>query len=314
MDLKEMLETAIEKAKSNPQEMLQHGLRGIYIKEQTGRAIGENPGIFCPQRCAFNISECENCLSEQQKILDALNELQMQEQKMSQLSENVSMVTEKRIVNCSFCGAPYEKGKKLCSFCETPYQEDVLFGELPKGKLEQERYILEKCVEIYNQYLAWSENRRQKEIAMTSKGNEFISKVSNGLAAASSSMTQMTADQVKLGARRCNVGYIDYIAGVMSGEYHTNAYMEMKEVLDAYGKYQERNMEINREKNEKLRKINMERNQALGNLVYSKHVDWSANYNIKHSCWDCYYYSQPYNTCTRTNTKADSDHCCVFWK
>ncbi|MBR2403394.1 MAG: hypothetical protein IKB01_11640 [Lachnospiraceae bacterium] len=315
MSLKDMLSTAIEKAKSDPQEFLQHGLMGIYMKEQTGRRTGEKPGIFCPQMCAFNMSDCESCLYEQQKMIDALDELQMQEQKMRQLSENMSAVMPKRIVNCTFCGAPYEEGNKFCSFCDTPYQTDMLSGELPKGKLEQERYILERCVEIYNQYLEWSENRRKKEIEMTSKGNEFLSKVQSGMATVSTSMnkTSMTAEQVKLGAKRYNVGYIEYTAGVMSGEYHTNSYLEMQEQKEVLNRYHERNMEINREKNEKLRKINQERNQAMGNLFYSKHVDWSCN-STTQECWTCYYYNRPSNTCTRTNTKSDASHCCVFWK
>ena len=307
-----MFASAIEKAKSNPQEMLQHGLIGVYAKEKTGRAIGEKPGMFCPKMCPFNISECESCLQEQQMILEQLSELQSQEQEMERISANPSSVMKRTLTNCNFCGAPYEKGNKICLFCDTPYSSHMLIAELPTGKLEQEKYILEQCADIYNQYIIWNTQNRKKEIAMKSKGNEWIAKVQNGFAEASNSMTRMTAEQIKLGAQRYNVGYIDYIAGVMAGEYQTNTYLEMKDYMEAQDRYYDRNMQIERERQEKLRKINQEKNQAMGNLFYSKYTDWAAANGIKDGCWNCSRYNGRTDTCLRTNLPVLKDSCCIY--
>lgn len=204
MGLKEMLAEAIEESERRKKLFSPE----VYTKEQTGREIGEKPGEFCPTLCALDVSECVFCLQKQQKILDALDELRMQEQAMGHPSENKN-------VSCAFCSASYEKGKKTCPFCETPYPAELLLEELPKDDSEQERYILERCVEIYNQYLLWAEKRRQKEYAFVSKGN-FVSKEP-----ALSSKNKMIANHVEQGARHYKVGYIEYVAGVMSRKYET---------------------------------------------------------------------------------------------
>ena len=319
MGWQDMLSSAIDLAKKDPGGMMQYGLAGLYIKDQmakqTGRENGERPGAICPENCNLNTSFCESCLQEQKVIIDSMAILQEIDAKIAAMKNNPNVVNvENKVIKCSLCGAPFEKGEKVCSYCNTPYPKEAFLMDIPADVLGQESYLLDKCVETYTLYAEWESRRANKTSNYLASTNQILAKVTSGLTQMASSKLHMDASQIKRGASHYGVDYVEYIAGVMTGAYKVAFSLDLEETQARNRAYHERNMQIEREKNEKLRKINQERNQAMGNLFYSKHVDWGAANSTKHECWNCYYYVRTNNLCTRTNCTTNSSHCCTCWK
>lgn len=266
MGWQDMLSSAINLAKKDPAGMMQYGLAGLYIKDQmvkqTGRSENERPGALCPQNCRANIGYCEECLREQQTIGDSLTLLQEIEQKIATMKVNPNKIsTAKKVKECSMCGAPLEKGNRICIFCGTPYPKDFFLEEIPTNAVEQEYYLLCKCVETYTLFANWEQGRIKKTNDSIANSKPLLAKVTVGVTSLVDSQLQMDAAQIKKGASHYGVGYVEYIAGVMTCTYKTNCQLELEEAQERNRKYHERNMQIEREKNEKLRRINQERSK-----------------------------------------------------
>ena len=136
----------------------------------------------------------------------------------------------------------------------------------------------------------------------------------NGLNNMANNMLKLSPEQLAYGAKMHNVALSVYLYGLADGTYKTPAQERLEEESQRQQLYSQRNMQIERERQEKLRKINYEKNQAMGNMVYGKTTNWASANSTKQECWNCSYYYRANSTCTRTNASANSSGSCIYWK
>lgn len=323
MGLKDFIASTVDLSKVDTGivGLAQHGIIGNMLindakKIQEEKESQPKPGKYCERLCPVG-GNCQKCLEHQQRYEQLLHELEGLEDAF----ENPQVSQAKKITECYLCGAPYEKGEKMCPYCDTSYPSDGIGFDIPQSKHEQTQILVSKAAEVYNEYYTfWNIANNNRQGVWKDKVPGLLQGVTNSFTGKIDSMMKLTPEQIANGAKKHNLRLSVYICGLTDGSIQSENMEKLEEQrrqLQEYSKQQqelhEKNMQIERERQEKLRKINQERNTAMGNLVYSKHVDWSCN-STTQDCWTCYYYNRPSNTCTRTNTKSDASHCCVFWK
>ena len=323
MGLKEILASSVDLSKvdTGAVGMVQYGIFGNKIlseakKMQEEKEAEGKPGKYCEKLCPVN-ENCQACLVLQQKFEELMSELE----KMEQAFENPQAAVTKMIKKCSLCGAPYEKGEKLCPYCDTPYPSDGIGFEIPQSKQEQDQLLINKASEVYNAYYTfWKMASENRQKAWKDKMPGIIQSAANSFASTIDEMMKLTPEQIYSGARQHNLRMSEYIREVMAGRIKSQKVEQLEEKnkqLEEYNQrqqeYNQRNMQIEQERQEKLRRINYEKNQALGNLVYSKSVDWASANAVKDGCWNCVYYNGRNGMCNRTDTRVfDEKSCCVF--
>lgn len=273
MNLNEIFTTATEILKKDPVGVMQYGLLGVYLKaqteKQTGRDGSEPIGPLCPQICPLNVSHCKECVAMQRYICSELETVQLIEKK---IKEGVFDHSEKveRNNSCHTCGAPIKRGEIKCPYCDVLYDQSTVLDGIPNNAIEQEQFLLKKCVDFYALYLEWDAIRR-KNMCEASESTS-LSKMGGWINSFADSHMQMDAMQLKQGANKYGVGYVEYVTGVITGKYKTNMLLELEDIAERNRKYEARNAEIERERQEKLRRINNERNKIMGDMIYSKHI------------------------------------------
>ncbi len=271
MNLNEIFTTASDVIKKDPIGVMQYGILGACLKEQTAKQAGregnESPGPLCPQICTLNIHYCEDCVASQRYICSELETVQLIEKK---IKEGAASSSEKIVRNssCRSCGAPIKRGEIKCPYCDVLYDQNTVINDIPENAIEQEQFLLKKCVDFYALFLEWDAKRR-KNMSETSESKCF-SKVGSWINSFADSHMKMDAMQLKQGANKYGVGYVEYITGVIAGKYKSNMILELEEIAERNKKYAARNAEIERERQEKLRRINNERNKIMGDMFYGK--------------------------------------------
>lgn len=239
------------------------------------------------------------------------------------------------LIGCIVLGVSGMQNQKEYETMERQYalleqQYDTLEGEL--NSLNNQHMILTngynamlEQVEFMDEYVAiinadstsskfqmlLSENRQS-----TWKGKMpgIIQGAVNGLNNMANNMLKLSPEQFVNGAKKHNVTLSVYLYGLADGTYKSLAEERLAEESARQKQYSQQNMQIERERQEKLRKINYEKNQAMGNMVYGKTTNWASANSTKQECWNCTYYYRANSTCTRTNTSANSSGSCIYWK
>lgn len=327
MGIKDILAAGVDLSKVDTGAfgVAQHGILGNkLLKEakelQEAAKNTEKPGKYCDAVCPVT-EDCKACVQMQEKFEQLMRELETMECAAEQSQSHVQTVPRKAAVKCTLCGAPYEQGRKRCSYCDTPYEAGEAVTDSVQSAYESEQLLKQKAGEVYDTYCAFKklsiENRKK---SWTGSSPKLLQAAVNGFTSKLVDVMELTPDQIYGGAKKYNMKLSAYIGGVIDGTIKSENVEKLEETereLHEYNRqqqvYYERNRQIEREKNEKLRKTNRERNDALGNLIYSKHVDWPSN-EPTHECWSCRHYNIPAHICTRTNCSEDSSHCCIFWE
>ena len=318
MGLKEIIASNVDLSKvdTGVVGMAQFGILGTKIlsdakKLQEEKQTEAKPGKYCEKLCPVN-ETCRTCVTLQEKFLQLVMEVEQIELAIA----NPQIPKAKKITKCDLCGAPYEQGAKLCPYCDTAYPADSgINTDIPQSKIEQDNLLKQKAFEAYQEYCKFlmlsSENRQS-----TWKGKMpgIIQGAVNGLNNMANNMLKLTPEQLVSGAKKHNVALSMYLYGLADGTYKSLAEERLAEESARQKQYSQQNMQIERERQEKLRKINYEKNQAMGNMVYGKTTNWASANATKQECWNCSYYYRPNNTCTRTNTSANSSGSCIYWK
>jgi len=318
MGLKEILAANVDLSKvdTGVVGMAQFGILGNKIlndakKLQEEKKTEAKPGKYCEKLCPVN-ETCSTCVASQEKFLQLVMEVEQIEMAIA----NPQIPKAKKITKCSLCGAPYEQGAKLCPYCDTAYPvESGINTDIPESKIEQDNLLKQKAMEAYNEYskfLALSSENRQS----TWKGKMpgIIQGAVNGLNNMANNMLKLSPEQLVYGAKKHNVTLSVYLYGLADGTYKSLAEERLAEESARQKQYSQQNMQIERERQEKLRKINYEKNQAMGNMVYGKTTNWASANSTKQECWNCSYYYRANSTCTRTNASANSSGSCIYWK
>lgn len=317
MGLKEIIAANIDLSKvdTGVMGMAQFGLLGNKILDDAKKLQEEKkpetkPGKYCPVLCPTN-ENCSACVAAQEKFL----QLVMEVEQIEMAIVNPQMPKAKKVTNCPLCGAPAVQGEKLCPYCNTAYLEDGgAVVDIPQSKIEQDNLLKQKAKEAYDAYYKFDfirlENGQNK---WKGKMPGFIQGAVNGLNNMAKNALKLSPEQLAYGAKKHNVALSVYLYGLADGTYKSLAQENLEEESRRQQQYHERNMQIERERQEKLRKINYEKNQAMGNLIYSKHVDWDKT--RPHTCSFCSYYSRT-SGCTRTtpSTRVNTDGRCIYWK
>lgn len=303
----------------------QHGILGNKLLKEAKQIQETNkndkkPGKFCDAICPVS-ETCSECVRLQEAFEQQMLELETMENSAEDIKNASQRMLHQTVTKCSLCGAPYEQGRKSCSYCDTPYETNSIASDMPQSAFERQQLLKKKAGEVYAAYRAYMklsmENRKK---VWTGKSPKLLQAAVNGFTSKLDEAMDLTADQIYVGAKEHQLKMSAYISGVIDGTIASKNAEKLEEtsrqIHENYRQqqvYYERNRQIEREKNEKLRKTNMERNEALGNLIYGKYTKWPSN-EPTHECWSCRHYNIPAHICTRTNCPEDSSHCCTYWE
>jgi len=267
-------------------------------------------GKYCDFQCPEN-ENCKECLRMQQQYETLLFELEQLERGI----ENPQEAARKKITECSLCGAPYEKGAKICPYCDTSYPTDALAFDIPTSNIERNELLKVKASQTYNAYKIFAKIQTEnKKAKLVGNMPGFIQGATNGLLSSAYSMMELSADELMAGANQNGMKLSQYIVGIVAGTVKQPKLEQLEALRQQNNEMHQRNMQIERERQEKLRKINQEKNIAMGNLVYGKTTNFAQANSTKQECWNCGYYYRATGTCTRTNTSANSSGSCYYWK
>ena len=249
------------------------GIMEALLNAATG-ASGEKPGQLCSPTCNINDTRCEACLAEQQKILDAIDEAQALELAINKLNSDPEAAAGKnKFTKCSLCGAPFEKGMKSCPYCDTPYPSDAILGDVPTNKIEQDNLMLEKAAAVSALYSALYKRQTQNsQEAIKAKLPSILGGAVGFVGGRIGNMMDMDKTEIKKYAGENNVGYCEYVLGVIQGTYQSPKRIMLDnqaEALNNYNQNMARKMDEGRERSrqieEKQRQIAAERQ-----LIYER--------------------------------------------
>lgn len=272
------------------------------------------PGKLCNKSCPVNDMRCEACLSEQQNIIDALENL---EQIMEDLKEGkVSKAPDK----CSLCGAPFKKGVKACPYCGTAYPKSCAIADIPATEFERDKLLLEKSTETFALY----SELYKKQISYKAESTELPSIARNMMKLTRSleekSMV-MTPEQIKQGAESYGVSYVTYISGVMARTYKSIPEINMEKQAE---QLQQKSAEMTRQTQERSAQMlanqqarqqramqeNAQRQAQMSAIRTPKYVGGSQD--VGYCCGNCIYYMVYDNKCAYNkfkNPTGASDYC-----
>lgn len=301
--------------------LMQGGLFGNKLIQDQKHAMQKlesrpKPGKLCHKLCPVNDMRCEACLSEQQNIIDTLENL---EQIMEDLKEGkVSKAPDK----CSLCGAPFEKGAKECPYCGTAYPKSRALADIPATEFERDKLLLEKSTETFALY----SELYKKQIAYKAENTELPSFTRNMLKFTRSleekSMV-MTPEQIKQGAENYGVSYVAYISGVMAGTYKSIPEINMEKQAEQLQQKsaemtrqsQERNAQMLANQQARQQRAMQENAQRQAQMAASR--SYGYNGGATRCCGTCRYYGA--GMCCATGGKyegrsrnASDDNCGWF--
>lgn len=186
----------------------------------------EKKGAFCDPMCREPESACEACLAWQNDFSAKLDGVKELEYRINQVNKGETPPSKKIVTKCALCGAPAEKGAKACPYCDTPYDgstDDSEEPEIPTNGYEQKQLLLKKCTEAYGMYYAHfvgdvSYKERAKNMNIKGLGGTLFS-VFAGAMDVMKQNYNLTEQQFAAGADYYNIGYVDYMLGLIEHKY-----------------------------------------------------------------------------------------------
>ncbi len=315
------LQAAVDSVKEGDVSgLMQGGLIGNKLMQDQKLAAQKlenrpKPGKLCHKLCPVNDMRCEACLSEQQNIIDSLENLEQITNNFK--VSNVSPSPDK----CSLCGASFEKGAKECPYCGTAYPKSCVTADIPATEFERDKLLLEKSTETFALY----SELYKKQIAYKAENAELPSIVKN-MMKLSRTMEEknmvMSSDQIRQGAQSNGVSYVAYISGVMAGIYKSIPQINMekqKEILQQKSaeltmQTQAQNSQMlaqQREREQRTRQENAQRQAQMAASRVPKYVG-GAGPSTGSCCGNCRYYMVYDNKCANNKYRHPSganDYC-----
>ena len=200
------------------------------MKSADEAASRKRPGQLCGS-CDINDIRCKDCLAEQQKILDAIDEAQNLEQAINKLNSDPGAAASLR--------------------------------DLPTDKIEQDNLLLEKAAAISALYSAFYKRRGQEsQESLKAALPSFLGGAVGLFGSIGADKMDMNEAEIKQYAKENNVSYCEYVIGVIQGTYCSPKQSEMAKQASAmvvgYAKNAQEVNERNREDAER-RKLEEER-------------------------------------------------------
>jgi len=221
----------------NLQDLQQGGILGAAMKakvrkETEGARTRPKPGKYCREVCTIDDDRCAPCLEIQQRLKKALDELQVLEESMELTGEQIQqkMAVQKRITNCTLCGAPIEQGYTACPYCETAYPEGCNAMDIPVSKGDRDTLMNEKIQEAWNALV--DKLTLDGEYIKATAGDGWMGKIQQvvgSLSGAMQGMFKQNPAEIKKGAEHYQISVSRYIHGCATGEMKTPRTLVMEE-------------------------------------------------------------------------------------
>lgn len=268
----------------------------------------EKPGEMCPRACA-PFDGCGECVKEQQAYKEGMRKLGLIEAAM----EDPSIAKRKKITRCSLCGAGVMAEYRVCPYCDTPYPSDGIDFDFPESKTEQRALLNRAAFEAYDCYYKFSalQIKHQSDV-LQSKMPSFLKGITGGLMSTTADVLKLSSDQLVAGAQKHGMSMSEYISGLAAGSVKNVKQEAIEEERVRQNQIHQRNMEIERQKNERLRKIQQEKNDIMMNRV--RNTSYGYNGGAARSCYNCTYYSAPNQMCALNDNSTNAGDHCGCWK
>ncbi len=255
---------------------------GFFSSVRNAFRTGDNSGLIdfvqknvdtdlpcetCCRPCRLSGGDfCARCVELQQPFAKGLQELRTMEAAIDAGSAGAPQKTAPTSCSCSLCGAPYEENETECPWCGTPYPPGAGIAALPSDIGQLKLLYRRRCEEVWGLYNDFY-NVYEEEFMNKFRGNLLVDNpLSKRLLSLSMQGKQkMTSEQILANAEHYNVPVSAYLLGVVTNQYFSTGVMakveslqQRGEALDRMNEISERNLQIEREKNEKLRAIRLE--------------------------------------------------------
>ncbi len=283
------------------------------------------PGPDCLPTCVVDDERCTECVREQKAarvLLDRLKQVEDAIENPEYLEELQTDKPEK----CKLCSAPYEVGAEECPYCGTKY--DVVwtgsFDNIPRGKGEQKRYMLQLAEEAYAAYLVYF-NRCSSYAA---ESNPFgLPSALMGLASKFSKISEekmaMTGQDIAEMAKHYEMSCSEYLEGIKTGATVSKGVYKLQELNKKMEKERLEREAASRER----QAANMERMQAereRKNENFKRQLDMiyssgPAKYSAGPStggrcCGTCMHYIVGATSCVIDQHSPSASHSCSLYK
>lgn len=218
------------------QDLQQGGIIGASLKKVRKDAEEKRsrpkPGKYCRDVCTIDDDRCTPCLEIQQRLKKVLDELQVLEESMELTVEQVQqkMAVQKRITNCTLCGAPIEQGYTACPYCETAYPEGCNAIDIPVSKGDRGTLMNDKIQEAWNVLV--EKLTLDGEYIKATAGDGWMGKIQQAVGTLSGMMQGMfkqTPAEIKKGAEHYQVSVSQYIHCCATGEMKMPRTLDMEE-------------------------------------------------------------------------------------
>ena len=205
---------------------------------------------------------CPRCIELQKPFAKGLAELRTMEAAIDGAANGAPKPAP---ACCSLCGAPYEENETECPWCGTPYPAGAGAAALPADIGQLKLLYRRRCEEVWKLYTDFYPVY-QEAVMKKFRGNLILDNpFSKYVTSYSMNKQKMTSEQIFAGAEKYNVPVSAYLLGVVTGQYENvgtmtaiEALQKRSQALDEMNKLAEKNLEIEREKNAKLRAIRLE--------------------------------------------------------
>ena len=286
------------------------------------RAAMPKPGKYCAKFCAPADERCAHCLELQRGFEHALGQLEKLEETAQMSGEEVQqLLSRKKIVKCSLCGAPYEAGRSDCAYCGTAYPTDALDMDIAVSKADRDIQIMQKAEEAWA-FLAQKNELVSKYLQSTNKWSEKLVNLGAMFGFTSQSLYAATANDLKQSADQYGKSLSQYIHGVAREEFKTPKMFQLEEVNKAM---EQRNAEYRQQQaaNAEMRAQERQARQAVAEQKRKSQREYWERYGQARStpqyvggggggfcCGTCSYYYDG-NKCAYNKYKIvkASDYC-----
>ena len=309
-------------------DLQQGGILGAAMKakvrkETEGARTRPKPGKYCREVCTIDDDRCAPCLEIQQRLKKAMDELQVLEESMELTGEQVQqkMAMQKRVTNCTLCGAPIEQGYTACPYCETAYPEGCNAMDIPVSKGDRDTLMNEKIQEAWNALV--EKLTLDGEYIKATAGDGWMGKIQQvvgSLSGAMQGMFKQNPAEIKKGAEHYQVSVSRYIHGCATGEMKTPRTLVMEE--------QSRIMEEQRRQREAQQAAQWAQRAAaqprvdpvVGYLQRRERINVTPQYNggsggSSRVCGNCALYMSSDGECARGGRRNATESCAWFkWK
>ncbi|MCM1538890.1 MAG: hypothetical protein NC254_10900 [bacterium] len=302
------------------------------IAERTMKNLESNPkpGAFCDKYCKLSADNCPACLARQEKITARLSELETLEKNIERMKSSPEAVKAQKFTKCTLCAAPYVEGASVCPYCDTPYPADALTVDLPVSGAEQDKLLLDTATSVYAEYTEYTGYWR----TINNKGRKKAYAVFNKLSQLAmgydmDTLQVMNSQQIRAGAKKYEVGYREYIYGIMVGTYKSIGELELEEKQIKMQKEQEemqkfreqqqaqfQAQQAQRQNRQSYTMLDYMQQRAESGASVPKYLGGGGGGSSWHCCGQCAYYGGGKCACSSSRNNGfsvnASDSCGFF--